>query len=118
MTEAVFDVVVVGSGAGGMTAAIRAADLGASVLVVEKAPAYGGTSATSGGGLWIPCNHLMPGVGIEDNRDDAMAYMRALVGNDAPEANIAAFVDTGPAMLRWLHGATEVRYIAMEHYAD
>ncbi|WP_157216201.1 FAD-dependent oxidoreductase [Flavisphingomonas formosensis] len=116
--ETVFDVVVVGSGAGGMTAAIRAADLGASVLVVEKADVYGGTSATSGGGLWIPCNHLMPGVGIPDDRESAMAYMRALAGNDVPEANIAAFVDTGHHMLRWLHEATEVRYIAMQHYAD
>lgn len=117
-SEPVFDIVVVGSGAGGMTAAIRAADLGASVLMVEKAPAYGGTSATSGGGLWIPCNHLMPDVGIDDDRDSAMAYMRALAGNDVPEANIAAFVDTGHEMLRWLHEATEVRYVAMEHYAD
>jgi len=116
--ETVFDVVVVGSGAGGMTAAIRAADLGASVLMVEKADVYGGTSATSGGGLWIPCNHLMPGVGIPDDRESAMAYMRALAGNDVPEANIAAFVDTGHHMLRWLHEATEVRYIAMQHYAD
>lgn len=113
-----YDVVVVGSGAGGMTAAIRAHDLGLSVLMIEKAPVYGGTSATSGGGLWIPCNHLMEDVGVSDNQADALAYLRSLGGNDVPEANIRAFVDSGRQMLRWLHDATEVRYIAMPHYAD
>jgi 3-oxosteroid 1-dehydrogenase len=115
---AAYDVIVVGSGAGALTAALRAADLGAEVIVVEKAAAFGGTSATSGGGLWIPCNHLMNDVGIDDSRDDAIAYLNALVGNEAPAENIAAFVDTGPKMLRWLHQASEVRYIAMQHYAD
>ncbi|OCC23385.1 3-oxosteroid 1-dehydrogenase [Croceicoccus estronivorus] len=113
-----FDVVIVGSGAGGMTAAIRAHDLGLSVLMIEKTAAYGGTSATSGGGLWIPCNHLMEGVGVPDDREDALAYMRSLVGNDVPDANVVAFVDSGHEMLRWLHETTDVRYIAMPHYAD
>ena len=53
------DIVVVGSGAGALTAALVAAIDGASVLIVEKGEHYGGTSATSGGGLWIPYNHLM-----------------------------------------------------------
>lgn len=119
MSEATaYDVIVVGSGAAGMTAAIRAAELGASVLVVEKAAVYGGTSATSGGGLWLPCNHLMAEAGVADDRADALAYLRALAGNDVPDANIVAFVDSGAQMLRWLYGATEVRYVAMAHYAD
>ena len=66
------DVVVVGSGAGAMTAALRAAHAGAKVLMVEKSPYYGGTSATSGGGLWIPDNHLMPAHGIPDSESEAL----------------------------------------------
>src|SRR3546814_20446990 len=66
------DVLVVGSGAGAMTAALRAAHAGAKVLIVEKAAVYGGTSATSGGGLWIPGNHLMADCGIDDSDAEAM----------------------------------------------
>src|ERR1700759_61564 len=82
------DVLVVGSGAGAMTAALAAAKAGLDTLSIEKANVYGGSSATSGGGLWITCNHLMPGVGMEDNDDDAIAYMTALTGNDVPPANV------------------------------
>ncbi len=116
--EHVVDVVVVGCGAGAMTAALCAARAGLEVLIIEKGATYGGTSATSGGGLWIPCNHLMPGVGIEDNEADAMAYMTALVGNDAPAANVRAFVRDGARMLEWMMRNTQVQYIAMAEYAD
>jgi 3-oxosteroid 1-dehydrogenase len=112
------DVLVVGSGAGAMTAALVAARSGLKALIVEKAKTYGGTSATSGGGLWIPCNHLMPGVGIEDNPADAMAYMTALTGEDVLKANVESFVRNGTKMLRWMMENTEVQYIAMPEYAD
>ncbi|OFS77358.1 hypothetical protein HMPREF3173_01155 [Pseudomonas sp. HMSC08G10] len=59
--DAVYDVVVVGSGAGAMTAALRAHDQRLSVLMVEKAAEYGGTTAISGGGIWVPCNHQIEG---------------------------------------------------------
>jgi 3-oxosteroid 1-dehydrogenase len=101
-----------------MTAALRAAHSGASVLIVEKSPYYGGTSATSGGGLWIPCNHLMDGVGVEDNEADAMRYMQALTGADVPAANVEAFVRNGKRMLQWITGNSRVEYMAMQHYAD
>jgi 3-oxosteroid 1-dehydrogenase len=117
-TEHEVDVVVVGSGAGAMTAALVAAKSGLNALIVEKAATYGGTSASSGGGLWIPCNHLMPGVGIEDNPGDAMAYMTALTGDDVPRANVESFVRNGPRMLRWMMENTHVQYIAMKEYAD
>lgn len=112
------DLLVVGSGAGAMTAALRAAHDGLDVLIVEKAAKYGGTSATSGGGLWIPCNHLMPSVGIDDTREQALEYLRDLCGTDVPVENIEAFVDRAPAMLKWLEEHSHVRYMAMEHYAD
>ena len=69
--------VVVGSGGGGLTAAICAHDLGQSVVVIEKSDLYGGTTAISGGGVWIPCNHLMGALGGSDNYDEALAYLKA-----------------------------------------
>ena len=114
----IVDLVVVGTGAGAMTAAIVAAKAGLKVLMVEKSKTYGGTSATSGGGLWIPCNHLMPGVGIEDNEADAITYMSTLSGKDVPLRNVESFVKNGPRMLRWMEENTEVQYIAMAEYAD
>ncbi|HUH38710.1 MAG TPA: FAD-dependent oxidoreductase [Spongiibacteraceae bacterium] len=112
------DVVVVGSGAGGMTAALRAAHAGLDVLIVEKAATYGGTSATSGGGLWVPCNHLMPAVGIADSEEDARSYLQSLTGDEVPADNVEAFVQHARRMLAWLEAHSEVRYMAMEHYAD
>lgn len=112
------DLLVVGTGAGAMTAAIVAAKAGLKVLMVEKSRTYGGTSATSGGGLWIPCNHLMPGVGIEDNEADSITYMSTLSGKDVPLRNVESFVKNGARMLRWMEENTEVKYIAMAEYAD
>ncbi len=116
--EHTVDVLVVGSGAGAMTAALVAAQCGLNTLIIEKADVYGGTSATSGGGLWITCNHLMPGVGIEDNPEDSLAYMTALTGNDVPAANVASFVKNGARMLRWVMSNSHVQFIAMPEYAD
>jgi glycine/D-amino acid oxidase-like deaminating enzyme len=75
-----FDVVIVGSGAGAMTAALRAHDLGLSVVVVEQSDQYGGTSAVSGGGIWIPNNDQIAQLGGSDSPDDALAYLKAATG--------------------------------------
>lgn len=112
------DVIVVGSGAGALTAACRARDLGNEVLVLEKAPYYGGTSASSGGGLWIPDNHLMRAAGIDDSEQDALDYLLALTAGDVAEEVVRAYVREAPAMLRYLEERTHVRFEAMVHYAD
>ncbi len=112
------DIIVVGSGAGALTAALTAAANGDSVVVLEKAARFGGTSASSGGGLWIPLNHLMLAGGVEDNREDALRYLRALTDGDVDPAVVEAFVDQGPRMLRFLEENSHVRYEAMLHYAD
>jgi 3-oxosteroid 1-dehydrogenase len=112
------DVLVVGSGAGAMTAALAAAKAGLETLIIEKADVYGGTSATSGGGLWITCNHLMPGVGIEDNPEDAEAYLTALTGNDVPAVNVASFAKNGARMLQWIMENSHVQFMSMREYAD
>src|SRR5690349_20663435 len=73
-----FDVVVVGSGAMGRTAAITAADAGARVAVLEKADYLGGTSSVSGGMFWVTMNSRMAELGDTDDRDDALRYLRAV----------------------------------------
>ncbi|MDO8863018.1 FAD-binding protein [Haliea sp. E1-2-M8] len=112
------DVIVVGSGAGALTAACRARDLGNQVLVVEKASFYGGTSASSGGGLWVPNNHLMLAAGIEDSEEDALVYLRELTAGDVAPEVIEAYVREAPAMLRYLEAQTHVAFESMIHYAD
>lgn len=112
------DVVVVGSGAGALTAALTAAAGGASVLIVEKSRYYGGTSATSGGGLWIPYNHLMLAAGVQDDPVSAMKYLQQLTGDDVSPEVVQAFVDNGAKMLKFLEDNSHVRFESMVHYAD
>jgi hypothetical protein len=73
--DRVADVVVVGAGAAGYTAALTAAREGASVLLLERGAAVGGTTAKSGGSIWIPNNSVMRAAGFEDSRDDALRYL-------------------------------------------
>ena len=65
------DLLIVGSGAGAMVASIAAHDRGAEALLIEKTDRYGGSSAMSGGGLWVPNNHLMKQTPIQDSPEDA-----------------------------------------------
>jgi 3-oxosteroid 1-dehydrogenase len=94
------DVLVVGSGAAGAVAALRAAHLGLSVLVVEKAHKYGGTSAASGGVLWIPNHQLVPN---DDSREQALLYLNRLVRGTIQQDRLEAYVDQGPQMVRFLN---------------
>ena len=74
------DLLIVGSGNGALTAALCAYEFGVrDVLVVEKTAQYGGTSATSGGGIWIPCNRYAREAGAEDSLDAAREYLRATI---------------------------------------
>ena len=109
------DVVVVGSGAGGMLAALVAARNRAEVLIVEKDALWGGTSATSGGGIWIPGSDQARAAGFEDNLDDAFTYIRALSAENVPDENIRAYVDNAAAMLRWVTANTPVVYTAQPY---
>lgn len=113
-----YDVVVVGSGAGAMTAAVIAADQGLSVLMVEKAAQYGGTSALSGGGIWIPDNHYFKAIGGKDSYEQAMTYLKASVGDRVDESRLHAYLTHAPAMIRYLEERTRVHYTVADKYPD
>jgi 3-oxosteroid 1-dehydrogenase len=109
------DVLVVGSGAGGLLAALAARSKTEQVLVIEKCAEYGGTSATSGGGIWIPNSHLAAAAGQQDSPEEAFQYIRALSSANVPDDNIRAYVRWAPQMLRWLEDNTAIRYQSLPY---
>jgi 3-oxosteroid 1-dehydrogenase len=113
------DVLVVGSGNGGMTAALCAHEYGAgSVLLIEKNTAFGGTSAISGGGVWVPCNRYARAAGAQDSIAEARAYLEATIPASVPRAMIEAYLDSAPRMIDFLHERTRVRYRTLPQYPD
>lgn len=112
------DVVVVGSGAGALTAAVRAHDHGLRVLMIEKTGLFGGTSAVSGGGIWIPNNDHIERDGGSDSESEALDYLRAATRGEVEPERLAAYVQEAPRMLRWVEEHTPVRYRAVPFYAD
>lgn len=115
----VYDVVVLGSGAAALAAAVAARGHGAErVGVFEKSDVVGGTSAMSGGMIWIPCNHHMVAAGMPDSRADAERYLDSLShGRIVPEL-AEAYLDTGPEMLRWFEDHTPVVFEIVESFPD
>jgi 3-oxosteroid 1-dehydrogenase len=106
----IVDVVVVGTGGAALTAATLAHDQGATVLVLEKEPMLGGTTAVSGGGVWLPGNHVMAAAGVADSREDALAYLQRVTAGRAPDPSLLeVFVDTAPEVLRYLEDRTPLR---------
>ncbi|WP_439672483.1 Succinate dehydrogenase/fumarate reductase, flavoprotein subunit [Cupriavidus necator] len=118
MQPSEFDVVVVGSGAGGMLAACRAADRGLSVVVLEKSSQYGGTSAVSGGGIWIPLNHHIAPAGGRDDYATALEYILACAGGHGDPQRVRAYLEQAPRMLQYLEQQAGVRYYTLPRYAD
>ena len=108
--DRVVDVVVVGTGGGAMVSATLASDGGAEVLVVEKDAVIGGTTGVSGGVMWVPQNQHMADAGIDDSRDEAIAYIARLADRRAPDPSlIEVFVDTAREMLSYLNAKTPLR---------
>ncbi|GAA0995624.1 FAD-binding protein [Acrocarpospora macrocephala] len=118
--DKVVDILVAGSGAAGLTAAITAADAGLDVLVVESTAKWGGTTAISGGGLWMPVNPLMVRAGVADSREEALRYMQEAIGEAGPASSgerRRAFLDSGPEVVRLL-GRLGVRWRRSPDYPD
>jgi 3-oxosteroid 1-dehydrogenase len=112
------DLLIIGSGAGAMTAAITAYDRGANALLIEKTDRYGGSSAMSGGGLWVPNNHLMAEVGIEDSPAEARRYLEALTAGAVSEERLCAYLETAPEVVSYLTEHTHLKLEALPEYAD
>lgn len=112
------DFLVVGSGAGGMAAAVTAHQLGLRTLVLEKSACYGGTSALSGGVVWIPNNHHMATVNVPDSEQEAWIYLKKLIGDEVSDVRIKTYIRRAPEMLRFLEQHSLVRFDAADEYAD
>ncbi|MFD9826759.1 3-oxosteroid 1-dehydrogenase [Tsukamurella tyrosinosolvens] len=113
-----YDVIVVGSGAAGMTAALKAADTGLSVLVVEKAAHYGGSTARSGGGVWVPGNESLVKAGIKDTPDEARKYLHAIIGDVVPAERIDTYIDRGPEVISMVHRMSPLELTWVPGYSD
>lgn len=104
------DVLVIGSGAGGLSTAVTAKKHGLDVVVVEKAEVFGGTTAFSGGVLWIPGNGRAQ-QDARESRERAREYLKSETGNFFRDDMIEAFLDAGPKMLDWFEKETAVRFV-------
>lgn len=112
-----FDVVVLGAGAGGMTAATVAARHGLRTLLIERSAVVGGTTAFSSGTTWVPGNpHL--GAGAAEDAAQARAYLEALIGERADRALLHAFIEAGPHMVAYMQAHTSVRFRPYAVQAD
>jgi 3-oxosteroid 1-dehydrogenase len=113
-----YDVVVVGAGAAGMTAALTAAKRGLRCVVIEKASVYGGSLARSGAAVWIPNNQVILAAGVPDTPQKAASYLSAVVGADVPLVRQQAFLNNGPAMISFVMANSPLRFRYMEGYSD
>ncbi|MEY9757260.1 FAD-dependent oxidoreductase [Bradyrhizobium yuanmingense] len=104
------DVLVAGSGCSGMSAAITARHRGLDVLIVEKEPRFGGTTARSGGWLWIPGTSLAKAYGIEETPEQARTYLRHEAGNNYDAARVDAFLSAGPEAVDFFTTKTALRF--------
>ena len=118
MTGQEYDVVVVGSGAAGMVAALTAAHQGLSTVVVEKAPYYGGSTARSGGGVWIPNNEILKRDGVTDTPEAARTYLHGIIGDIVDPKRIDMYLDRAPQMLSFVLKNTPLKMCWVPGYSD
>lgn len=116
----VYDVVVVGAGGAGMTAALAAARQGLDTLLIEKSAYFGGSTARSGGGVWIPGNYAVKAAGQVDPGDAEAAklYLQSIVGDKVPAVRRETYLDRGPEVMDFIKENTPVRFTWVPQYAD
>src|SRR6266404_6713007 len=108
--QIVCDLLVIGSGAGGLSAAVTAAWHGLKVIVAEKEPVFGGTTAWSGGWMWAPLNPLAQRAGITEDPEAPRNYLRHVLGNNFDEAKVTAFLDAAPRMVTFFEKNTALQF--------
>jgi 3-oxosteroid 1-dehydrogenase len=116
--EPEFDLVVVGSGAAGLTAALTGAVNGLRAIVLEKTEYFGGSTARSGGGVWLPGNSVLRKAGLTDSLTEAREYLAYVAGDLVPESLRNALLEHGPAMLDLVLANTPIRFDWVENYSD
>ncbi|MCP4595988.1 FAD-binding protein [Neptuniibacter sp.] len=104
------DVLVVGSGGSGLTAAMVAHDMGSRVTLIEKTDKIGGATALSGGFPWIPNNHLEKELGIPDSREEALTYMTFITQRRVDDELVEVLIDKGPEMLKYIEDKVGLRF--------
>src|SRR5512134_1523602 len=112
------DVLVAGSGAGGLAAAVTAREAGLEVLVAEKEPWFGGTTALSGGWLWIPNHPMQKEIGVSDSIEDASTYLLHEAGEKFDPERVNAFLTAGPRMVEFFTRETAVKFDASATFSD
>ncbi|MBB5915462.1 succinate dehydrogenase/fumarate reductase flavoprotein subunit [Nocardia transvalensis] len=113
------DVLVIGSGGGGLTAALAADDAGLSTLVVEKASHYGGSTALSGGGIWVPNAPAQVRDGFSLDPDEVVGYLREITGGLVTDERLRAYVDKAPEMMEFLERSSAwLEFVWKPGYAD
>ncbi|WP_372341596.1 3-oxosteroid 1-dehydrogenase [Nocardia sp. CC216A] len=117
-SEHSYDVVVVGSGAAGMTAALTAAHHGLRAVLIEKAPHYGGSTARSGGGVWIPGNKALKAAGRPDDREEARTYLHSIIGDAVPADRIDTYIDRGAEAFDFVLDHTPLKMKWVPGYSD
>ena len=112
------DLLVIGSGAGGLSAAVTAATLGLKVIVVEKESQFGGTTAWSGGWMWVPRNALARAAGIDEEIDAPLAYLRNELGERFDPARALTYLEHAPHMVDFFQTQTALRFVDGNTMAD
>lgn len=113
-----YDVVVVGAGGAGMTAALAAKSRGLETVLIEKSSYFGGSTARSGGGVWIPNNAALRKAGQADDPELSRTYLDTIVGDDVPKVRRDTYLERGPQVLDFIHEKTPVRFTWVPQYSD
>jgi 3-oxosteroid 1-dehydrogenase len=114
----VVDFLVIGSGGGGMAAALTAADAGLSVLVVDKGKKFGGSTAISGGGIWIPNNPTLVRAGAGDSSESVLRYLQVITEGRVPDERLRTYVESGPLLMQLLDRSRWLKFFWVKGYAD
>ncbi len=112
------DVVVVGAGGAGMTAALSAKSRGLETVLIEKSAYFGGSTARSGGGVWIPNNYALKAAGQGDDPATSKQYLDSIVGDVVPKIRRDTYLDRGPEVMDFIKAQTPVRFTWVPQYAD